>query len=266
MARAEFVLLTAVGGLAAFVGVQVARAPHPAATPGIDTPTPVARLAATGHTDSPLEARGPADTVVRQSGEAPPDHDVADIRARVASGAPGTYILDVLADGDSMLMRWPDRRAAGLRVWVQPQSGVVDWRPEDVGAARDVFDEWLTSGLPLRFDMILDSASADIRVLWLDRFPPSAGQRIGLTRRKFDQYGWLVQANILVAVHDSSGRAFPPNELAGTVRHEVGHALGLDHSRDPSTMMFPRSTVHDIAPADRATLRLLYALPPGSLK
>ena len=54
--------------------------------------------------------------------------------------------------------------------------------------------------------------------------------------------------------------------LAGIVRHEAGHALGLGHSRDEKTKMFPTEMVHDIAPADRMTLRLLYSIPPGPLK
>jgi hypothetical protein len=105
-----------------------------------------------------------------------------------------------------------------------------------------------------------------VHVVWIDRFPPDAGQRIGRTDRARDSNGWIVGANIVVALHDSAGRVFMPNELAGIVRHEVGHALGLDHSKDRTTMMYPESTVHEIAAADRATLRLLYTLPPGSVR
>jgi predicted Zn-dependent protease len=57
-----------------------------------------------------------------------------------------------------------------------------------------------------------------------------------------------------------------PWEIASIVRHEAGHALGLGHSRDSHTKMFPTEIAHEIMPPDRATLRLLYQLPPGAVK
>ena len=92
-----------------------------------------------------------------------------------------------------------------------------------------------------------------------------AGRRVGTTKRRNDRNGWLSQADISVAIHDSAGATIRPVDLAGIVRHEAGHALGLGHSRDPKTKMFPVETVNDITPTDRATLRLLYQLPPGAL-
>jgi predicted Zn-dependent protease len=50
------------------------------------------------------------------------------------------------------------------------------------------------------------------------------------------------------------------------MRHEAGHSLGMAHSRDPRTKMFPVEMTPDIAPADRATMRLLYQLPPGAVR
>src|SRR5262249_46357452 len=120
------------------------------------------------------------------------------------------------------------------------------------------------SELPIRFDFILDSATCDVRVIWTDRFPASQGQRVGVTRRTTDQFGWLTDAQIEIAIHDSAGRTIPPAALAGIMRHEAGHALGLGHSKDPRTKMFPSEMRSDISPADRSTLRLLYELPPGA--
>ena len=43
------------------------------------------------------------------------------------------------------------------------------------------------------------------------------------------------------------GRKFGPNELAGILRHEIGHALGLGHSRSQSTIMYPEESTIEIA-------------------
>jgi matrixin len=176
----------------------------------------------------------------------------------------------MLVDLNGMLVRWPDMRATGLRVWVQSLSAVHDWNLQYTQMARNAFAEWGTGpdggGVAVRLDFILDSASSDIRVVWIDRFPPDMGRRVGSTRRASDEHGWLHSAEIAVAIHDSAGRTIPPENLAGIVRHEAGHALGLGHSPDPNTTMFPEERVTDIRPADRATLRLLYQLPPGLIR
>ena len=192
-----------------------------------------------------------------------PTRNIELVKALIAE-TPGTYMADMVADLDGKLVRWPDRRQDGLRIWVQSSSLVRNWDQRYAQMARDAFDDWSRdSELPLRFDFVLDSASSDIRVVWSDKFPVEMGQRVGTTRRTTDQYGWLVGAEIEVAIHDSTDRTIPPPALAGIVRHEAGHALGMGHSRDQRTKMFPSEMVSDIRAADRATLRLLYRLPPG---
>ena len=70
----------------------------------------------------------------------------------------------------------------------------------------------------------------------------------------------------MIALHDSVGRTLPPTVVAGIVRHEVGHALGLNHSNDPSSVMYREAATMTMSASDRATLRLLYLVPGGSLR
>jgi predicted Zn-dependent protease len=272
MRRLDAVLLLAVSAFAVFVVAQVfhtssARAAVHKKTVVASAPTakPRASAAPQGPTVIGSDSSELSTTFVSSSQPAPV-RDEADIRSRIAAVASGTYMSDMIADLNGMLVRWPDRPGQPLRVWVQSKSDVADYQTSDAQAAQDAFGEWQHSGFPLRFDFVLDSASADIRLIWTDRFPPEAGLRVGSTRRTSDQHGWIADAQILVAVHDSAGTVIPRAALAGIVKHEAGHALGLGHSRDEQTMMFPTEMVHDIAPADRNTLRLLYSIPPGPLK
>ena len=275
MRHIEYWLLGLVAGLIAFVGVQAVRA-RAAATALLIAQQGVGRPSG-GHgrphtiseeavSSTTLGAGADVNGAIRHTGAPAPLRNLVTIRRRIADDAPGTYILDMLASQDSTLYRWPDGRTDGIKVWVQSEPHVRDWWTGYAQVARDVFAEWQQDGFPLRFEFALDSTTADIGVRWIDQFPPQMGRRIGSTRRTSDQNGTIVSAEITVAIHDAAGRTFPPGELTGILRHEIGHALGLGHSRDRSTIMYPEEATIDIAPADVATLKLLYALPSGSVK
>lgn len=272
MGRLEKLLIALVGALVVFVVVLMIRAPHPSAAPPVavaEAAQPVSE-AAPAPTPPPSRApveppRGPINDLTisaRSSQEPPPMRDLADIRSRLVAGSPGTYIGDMLAAQDSVVVRWPERRVNGIRVWVQEPGNLRDWSRSFSNMARQVFDEWGAAGSPLRFEFVIDSSSTDIRLRWIDSF---GTRQIGGTTRLVDQSSWIVGSDIQIAVHDMNGRAFSPAELTGIVRHEVGHALGLGHSTDRRTLMFPEETMYDISPADQLTLQLIYTLPPGAV-
>jgi hypothetical protein len=206
-------------------------------------------------------------SAVRHSRAAAPPRNAADVRRRIADGAQRTYILDILTSQDSTLFRWPEyaNDGTGLRVWIQSNPHVRDWWIGYVGSARDVFLEWETAGIPLRFQFPSDSTGADITVRWIEQFPPDE-LRIGKTRRLADQYGWVTHADVVIALHDRDGDSFPPGEISEILRHEIGHALGLGHSRNRATIMYPENTQLDLTELDKETLHLLYLLPPGKVK
>jgi predicted Zn-dependent protease len=87
-----------------------------------------------------------------------------------------------------------------------------------------------------------------------------------MTRKLRDQHGWIHAAELTIATHDPLGRRLPAETVAGTARHEIGHALGLGHSPARTDVMYPESRTTVISAVDRATLRLLYILPPGPVK
>lgn len=250
--------LVLAAGLVVWVGAEVRRSKA--------RPRPVAAVEEPAAPSAPSPAAPQVTLAGAALAQPSATEERASVLRRLDVSADGSYIKDVLADQDSMLVRWNERSTDGVRVWVQPKSEVKGWDPAYPRLARDAFAEWQAAGFPLPFVFVVDSNSADVSVRWTEKFAEEEGQKIGNTTRSFDGSGWIRGAEILIATHDSSSRALDQAMISATARHEVGHALGLGHSKDRGTVMFASSATLTIGDKDRMTLRVLYLLPPGSLK
>lgn len=277
MGRIEYWLLGAVGALIGFIVFEGVSPPSPRPVVVVQqaketpdepsrAPPPIPRSATKEAALTPKASNsGDVRSAVRRTTAPKLVRNLADVRRRISEGARGTYMLDMLALQDSVLYRWPDSGAQGIRVWVQNDPKIRNWWVGYVQTVREAFAEWETAGLPIRFEYPTDSANADIVIRWIEQFP-SNELRIGKTRRLADHNAWVTHAEIVVALHDREGDSFPPDEVSEILRHEIGHALGLGHSKDRGTIMYPENTQLDITSLDRETLRLLYTLPPGPVK
>ena len=198
----------------------------------------------------------------------PPD----EVRRLLERYAPYTYLGAMLGAHDSTLVRWPSR-SGPLQVWVQPRSAVADWRRDFVAPVRAAFATWSAAGGPVTFALVDDSTQADVHVTWVHAFAArSAGhpgtRQVASTLRVTSPAGWIVAANIAIAVHPpDAAEPYDIYTIQTAGLHEIGHLLGLDHSPNASDVMAPTASGQDrLSAADRSTLRALYALPPGRIQ
>jgi hypothetical protein len=175
----------------------------------------------------------------------------------------GTYIGEMLAGRDSSLARWPDRAGKPLVVWIQPQSDVEGWTESYVTEVRSAFREWDAVHLPVRFSFSDDSASADVHVTFIDHFDEEIS---GRTKWARDDDWWITEANIVLAVYHREGPMLDDEAMHAMSLHEIGHLLGLDHTADSTSIMASKVRVRSLSRADRATVRLLYTLPAGTVQ
>ena len=273
MRRAEWAAVVIVGAVVVAVGGLIATAPRPerhavvvasddsASDAGDDSAAAndsSTTVALTSATQRSADARG---RMVR-SGNRPPVRDLAEIQRHLELGAPGTYIGDVLERQDSLLVRWPESTV--FRVWIAPATTANDWTPAYIAMVREAFTSWTAAGAPIGAQFTTDSAAANVHVNWIDRFPE--GGTIGQTKQTWDQYRWLVAGDITIATHTSGGQTLTADWVRACALHEIGHLFGLNHSSSSGDIMATEAHSLELSRADLATLRLLYALPPGAVR
>lgn len=271
MQRFVHTLGAALGALTLLAGVRTYRtataapAPHAAESSGA-VATPTRNAARRARAAAPREriAIGEhmrAATVEVAGGTRRIDR--TEVRRALAEAAPGTYIDELLLDRDSALTRWPERVERPLTVFIGGAADRPNWREEFRTQVRAAFASWQDVGIPLQFVFTADSARADVHVTWVDRFAePISGKTIWSR----DDRWWIVDADIVLALHHRDGAALDAAQMRAIALHEVGHLIGLDHTTDGTNIMAPRVRVRDLSPADQATARLLYSVPAGRVK
>lgn len=217
---------------------------------------PVSSIVHPAHTRTNVASAG---TVGR---ELTPEARAA-VRRQLRERGQGTYINEMLAERDSALARWHDQNGKPLTVWIQPSANINEFRTDFAAQVRNAFLDWDALRLPVRFAFTPDSASADVHVTFIDHFDEPIS---GRTKWARDDDWWIIGADIVLAVHHRNGNALDSDSMKAMALHEIGHLLGLDHTGDSTSIMAPKVRVRDLSPADRATVRLLYTLPPGAVR
>ncbi|MDH5642847.1 MAG: matrixin family metalloprotease [Gemmatimonadota bacterium] len=174
-----------------------------------------------------------------------------------------TYLDASLKESDSIIRRWVGEGGAQLEIFFEPPQ-VTGVTPNMMKVVEDAFRRWTrVGGIAVFLGTTRDEEAANVIVRWTDRFPQ---RRAGQTDLVWRSDGNLINGTLTLATHAPDGRRFSPEEIETVALHEIGHLLGLGHSDDPADVMYPSTSMHDLTNRDMQTARLLYSLPPGSLK
>ena len=178
----------------------------------------------------------------------------------VVRTTPHTYFSRLVEQRDSVLDRWPERVDRPVRVWIADGERAAGWKPAFLVQLVEAFDDWEETGIPVHFTFVNDSLDAEVRVRWADSL---SGRASGRTTWRADANRWMLGADIWVAMRASDGAPQDERGVRAIALHEIGHLLGLAHSGGREDIMAAWVSADTLSDADRATVRLLYALPAG---
>ncbi len=176
-----------------------------------------------------------------------------------------TYLQEHLKDGK--LIRWPDQ-CFPLPVYVAPCSWYSMSELDRYTYKQMVLDalhEWERVGKGKYSFLIVDNLNdSQINVEWrrVDR------KSLGNCSFNYDKNSRLYSAEVSIGISDGiiHKKYMDENEVYHTILHEIGHALGLGHSKNDNDIMYTphKYGVVKLSERDINSVRWLYSLPYGT--
>lgn len=188
--------------------------------------------------------------------------------------APPARAHDLHRDDRGRLVSFGDRP---ISVYLHASGGPSDVSlAAQIKAVQGALEAW--QGVPgthvaLRYGgVVAEPARFDIDVGFDSDFQAEAGEVLAKTLRSSASDGKLLHAQILLNSRDVqwTGGFLQPGrvvtaDLQGVITHQIGHALGLGHSRDRSATMYfygTKAVLRSLSADDQRGLRVLWPSSP----
>ncbi len=185
-------------------------------------------------------------------------------------GAAPVAAFDIERTKSGALLRYGDRPVAVYVVYKGTPLGITPaMLHKAVLGAIDAWAQVLGVRIPLAYGGLLaEPARYDVTIRFDPGYIIGDGEALARTERHFNAAGELVRTDIVVNGHDvqwtggmTTGTAQVTADLQGALTHQIGHVLGVGHSRSTEASMYFYATtaaVRTLHEDDQQAVRFLW--------
>ncbi|MGQ5708356.1 matrixin family metalloprotease [Lactobacillus sp. PSON] len=143
--------------------------------------------------------------------------------------------------------------------WSKPEARVyinIKNNPQLRSASIDAMNAWNRTGA-FTFHEVNDKANAQIVVSVIDDSSTSAAGVTSTTYNPVTKHLLKAKVHLNRYYLQNSWYGYSDSRIINTAEHELGHAIGLNHTNKVS-VMYPKGSIYTIQPRDIAAVKKIY--------